>query len=172
MRLRVSRLAIPRRLLDLCAEAAEAALPYEEGGILLGSSRGGERIVRYAVGSGPGARRSRTWLEVDHDWQNGRIRELAAAGEDVDFIADWHSHPDAADAAPSRLDVSTLRKMAAFAPLACPDPAMMILFRGARGWRAGAWKLGRDAERRFAIRLVGSVAVPVAITIVDEATPR
>lgn len=168
----MTRLFIPRRLFKLCAEFAEAALPYEEGGILLGSRLGGDWVIRNTVGSGPRARRSRTWLEVDHDWQNRRICELAAAGEEVNFIADWHSHPDATDATPSRLDVSALEKLAAFAPLACPDPAMVILFRGARGWRAGAWKLGRGAERRFAIRSVGSVPVPVAVTIVDEAAPR
>ncbi len=161
----MTRLAIPRRLLELCVAAADAALPHEEGGILLGSRDGrGDRFVRHVIGSGPGARRARTWLEVDHDWQNRRIRELADRGGDAAFLADWHSHPDATDAALSRLDVATLAKLAGFTPLGCHDPAMMILFRGADGWRAGAWRLAPGAGRPRGV-------APVGVEVVDEVTP-
>ena len=46
----MTRLAIPRRLLELCVAAADAALPHEEGGILLGSrdGRGDRRAARLA----------------------------------------------------------------------------------------------------------------------------
>lgn len=144
----MTSLVLPRSPWEGCVGAAGAKVPFEEGGLLLGHvDAAGHRLVTHAIGSGPGARRERTWLEVDHDWQNARIRELHKSGERVAYLGEWHSHPDATSGTPSRRDRRTLERLAAFGPLACPDPVMAIVYPAEEGWRAQAWALARPAAR-------------------------
>lgn len=135
-------LAIPSTILERCASEACVHAPLETGGLFLGRRIEGNSVwVDHMIGAGPKARRSPTWLDVDHDWQNDRIAELYADGYRGGYIGEWHTHPAAADAIPSGIDRVTLKKLANFAPLRCPSPIMMILHPCKEGWDAGAWRL-------------------------------
>ena len=138
----MTKLLLARALWEDMALAASVMHPLEEGGILLGSvDAAGDRLVTHTIGSGPRARRSRSWLEVDHDWQNDRIRELHEGGRKVAYVGEWHSHPDATSGRPSRQDRLTLARLADFGPLSCRSPVMVILYPGVEGWAAQGWGL-------------------------------
>ena len=146
----MTSLVLPRSLWKGCVSAATAKVPFEEGGLLLGYiDAAGHRLVTHAIGSGPNARRARTWLEVDHDWQNARIRELHESGERVAYLGEWHSHPDATCGTLSHRDRRTLERLAAFGPLACPDPVMVIVHPAKEEWRAQGWALAHPAARKI-----------------------
>lgn len=131
-----------------CAAEARAFAPLESGGLFLGTvDPAGRRLVEHVVGPGPGARRGRTWLDVDDAWQNERIAELAEGRPELAYLGEWHSHPDAIDDRPSVVDRRVLLRLARFQPLRCPAPIMVILHPNSRrdGWRCGAWMLSGDA---------------------------
>lgn len=161
-------LVIPARLWEGIVCDATALVPLEEGGILLGR-RGpdGLRLVSHVVGSGPGARRTRTWLEVDHEWQNARVRELHAGGAAIGYLGEWHSHPDAMDGTMSSQDRRTLAQLAAFQPLGCPDPLMVIVHPRGTGWDAAVWALSASRQRgRIPVRV--PAVIPAEFRLIEN----
>jgi integrative and conjugative element protein (TIGR02256 family) len=140
-------LIIPTAIMETCSSDAIAHAPLETGGLFLGRMLENDAVqVEHMVGAGPKARRSPTWLDVDHNWQNDRIAELYAEGYRGGYIGEWHTHPAATNAIPSSIDRVTLKKLANFTPLRCPNPIMMILHPFKTGWEAGAWRLVGSAS--------------------------
>lgn len=85
--------------------------PLEAGGILLGWRRGDDRIVVDVVGPGRNALHGRTRFLPDHKWQVGEIERIFNATRgDIDYLGDWHTHPDGC-AAMSGEDTRTLGRI-------------------------------------------------------------
>ena len=75
------------------------------------------------VGPGKAARRARSWLEVDHEWQNAEIAMLSVTEPHLRYLGEWHSHPAVRDPVPSRRDRKVLAELAAFAPSIAQTPS-------------------------------------------------
>ena len=124
--------------------------PLETGGILLGWRSGEDSVVTDMRGPGLRALHGRYNFLPDHKWQLDEIqRAFDGSNGDIDYLGDWHSHPDGI-AAMSHQDQITLRKITR----RVKNPLMLIL-AGARDdsdWTAGCWKglrHGRALWRRF-----------------------
>lgn len=128
-----------RALAAMQREGAEL-FPLETGGILLGWRRGVDRIVVDVVGPGRNALHGRIRFLPDHRWQVSEItRTFHATGGDIDYLGDWHTHPDGF-AQMSSEDVKTLTRISRRVP-----GALMLILAGpdfAAGdfgcWKAGA----------------------------------
>jgi proteasome lid subunit RPN8/RPN11 len=114
--------------------AADAALPEECCGILLGRRRGDRTQVRRAVpvaNARPGGRE--TGYEIDpRDLLAAQRRGRRHGLEIVGFV---HSHPDGGRR-PSRADVAA----------AWPEASYVVLTRDGATWSATSWRLGADGR--------------------------
>ncbi|WP_439472059.1 Mov34/MPN/PAD-1 family protein [Brevundimonas sp.] len=119
---------------------AEQYAPLETGGVLLGWRKGPDRVVTAIVGPGPRALHGRHMFLPDHVWQIAQIDEaFARSNGDLDYLGDWHTHPDGA-AALSELDRKTLHKLGrktADSVMAIAAPAEGV------GWTLAAWRQPR-----------------------------
>ena len=132
---------------DMAAEA-QAALPHETGGLLLGWTSTSDIVITHTIGPGPGAEHQPTGFTPDRDWQYAQIDELyAESGRTLQYLGDWHTHPDGLPR-PSALDVSLLRKIATTPESRCPRPVMGILANNANGIWSAAFHLYEPASRR------------------------
>ncbi len=131
-------LANPRTL-------ADAALPNETGGILLGHRRGQEVIVERFL-EVPDEDATPTSYRRRHVEAQAALDALLAAeppGSALGYVGEWHSHPGRAGA--SRRDVKQLRESAdqTGAPV-----ALMVLLADGRSWEPSAWiAIGRRTRR-------------------------
>lgn len=126
--LHVSALWVAASVVDRLHLLATAAAPEETGGLLLGyTSPDGTKVVRDAIGPGPGASHAHATFEPDHDWQTRELewRYLESDGV-LGYLGDWHSHPGAAGA-PSRRDLGTMRLIAHAEDARAPQPLMGIV---------------------------------------------
>src|SRR4051812_37824791 len=95
----------------MCGYAGELS-PLENGGVLLGWRSGEDRIVVDLRGPGPRALHGRHCFIPDHVWQLSEIkRAFHESRGDLDYLGDWHSHPDGI-AEMSDLDSATLLRIA------------------------------------------------------------
>lgn len=126
--------------------------PHETGGILLGHDHGTHTHVAAIIGPGPAATHARFRFAPDNDWQ---VEQVAAAWHrdpTLDYLGDWHTHPNGTTHL-SGLDTETAQAIAA-APLARqPEPVMLVLALGADlSTRAAAARL-RGHERLIPVSL-------------------
>ncbi len=124
---------------------AESYSPLETGGVLMGWRSGPNRVVAAIIGPGPRALHGRHMFLPDHEWQVGQIDlAFAASKGDLDYLGDWHTHPDGV-AALSALDRKTLHKLGR----KTPDAIMAIAAPIEAGWEIAAWRQprGRWLER-------------------------
>lgn len=133
------RLWIAEPVLDEITRLADAFAPLETGGVLVGWRSGGDRVVAAALGPGPRALHGRHMF-IPHDaWQIAAIDRLfALSGGDLDYLGDWHTHPDGI-AAMSALDRKTLRKLGR----KTGDAVMAIAAPEEGRWRLAAWRQPR-----------------------------
>jgi len=88
----------------------------ENGGILLGWRSDEDRIVADLRGPGAHALHGRHCFVPDHAWQVTEInRAFPASRGDLDYLGDWHSHPEVV-AEMSDLDSATLLRIARRVP--------------------------------------------------------
>lgn len=132
----------------MCRHAAEFC-PLETGGILLGWRSGEDCVVVDMRGPGLRALHGRYNFFPDHAWQLAEIhRTFEASHGDIDYLGDWHSHPEGI-AAMSLQDQTTLRRITR----RVKNPLMLILAgpRDHNTWSAGCWKgiRQRGVWRRF-----------------------
>jgi integrative and conjugative element protein (TIGR02256 family) len=114
---------------------AERLHPFETGGVLLGWRDGSDRIVMGATGPGRGAMHGRVAFLPDHPWQLARIREaFRRSGGDLDYLGDWHTHPDGA-ASMSTTDRQTLNRIAR----RVSEPVMLIAAGRSERWELASW---------------------------------
>lgn len=117
---------------------ATAGFPLETGGVLLGYRHTGDVVVLEAVGPGPQSEHSRTGFSPDPEFQEQEIiRRFHETEGRIVYVGDWHSHP-AGGSTLSRLDRSTLKRIATFAPAFNPTPLMTILY--GPPWKLAAWQ--------------------------------
>lgn len=99
-----------RALVSMVRQGTEFS-PLETGGILLGWRRGDDRVVVDVVGPGQNALHGRTRFLPDHKWQMNELsRVFKATGGDIDYLGDWHTHPDG-HAIMSQADIHTLTRI-------------------------------------------------------------
>jgi len=141
--------------------------PLETGGVLLGWRSSADKVIVDIIGPGPDALHGRFRFLPDHSWQIQRIRErFSATGGDIDYLGDWHTHPDGGVAMSSE-DRDTLKRISRKVP-----EALTLILAGEgqaesivacwSGWHEGVF-LGRQflVERE-----------PVKLFILPEAWQR
>ncbi|WP_082646313.1 Mov34/MPN/PAD-1 family protein [Bradyrhizobium valentinum] len=129
----------------MCRHARELS-PLENGGILLGWRSGEYHIVVDLRGPGPRAIHGRQSFIPDHAWQVSEInRAFEASCGDLDYLGDWHSHPDGI-AKMSDLDSATLLRIAR----RVNAPLMLIVAGSGADWSPQCWK-GQLAGRDFGV---------------------
>ena len=135
-------LRLPGTLLGECAAAAKAAFPYETGGVLLGHRTDRQCTVVEVVGPGPRATHGPTTFDPDQEWQEAEVARLwTAHGGNVNYLGDWHSHPNGPPV-PSERDRTVLRLIATDVGARCPAPVMLIIaIRRSRIRRPRAYQL-------------------------------
>lgn len=75
---------------------ANAAVPCETGGVLMGywSDSGTEVVIVTLIGPGPRAERATDGLMPDHAFQEAAVeRVYRESGRIVTYLGDWHTHP-------------------------------------------------------------------------------
>lgn len=100
------------------------------------------------LGPGPLAEHSRWQFTPDSEWQAARIAEAWTRNHSIEYLGDWHTHPDG-PARFSGLDVSTAQQIAVSPDARQPNPVMLVVALSARrGPRlaAGRWD-GRRLQR-------------------------
>jgi integrative and conjugative element protein (TIGR02256 family) len=127
-----------RVLADLFGEA-EAQMPRETGGVLIGHWESPTVVyVRDAIGPGPRARHTRTSFRPDYDFQEAEIARIyEESGRVTTYLGDWHSHPGGI-AALSERDEATLRRICG-EPQARAEKALMAILTDPAGWEFTAW---------------------------------
>lgn len=135
------RLWLSRPALAKITTLAERYGPLETGGVLLGWRRGPDRVVVGVVGPGPRALHGRHMFLPDHTWQVAQIdRAFARSRGDLDYLGDWHTHPEGS-AALSSLDRKTLQKLGR----GTVDAVMAIAAPAAEAWTLAAWRQPRGS---------------------------
>lgn len=135
----------------MCEEGA-ALHPLESGGIILGWRAGNDIVAIDVRGPGPQALHGRYGFLPDHQWQVAEIHRLfEETGGDVDYLGDWHSHPDGTSVMSSE-DHATLRRISR----RVHEPLMLIIAddTSQEGWTMGCWKGHRHPGlifRRFEV---------------------
>ncbi|UKA58240.1 Mov34/MPN/PAD-1 family protein [Arthrobacter sp. FW306-2-2C-D06B] len=92
---------------------AELALPFESGGILVGYRESDDIVVSEVLLVPPES------VGSSHYRRDGRVadtllQEYLQTGSEIEgYVGEWHSHP--APIGPSRLDLRTLKELAAVA---------------------------------------------------------
>ena len=119
--------------------------PLEAGGVLLGWRDGSDRIVTGLIGPGPHSLHGRHAFVPDHSWQVEQIRKaFGLTGGDLDYLGDWHSHPDWI-ALMSAIDDTTLVRISR----KVVTPLMIIIAGADPRWEYGGWLAhGRAILRR------------------------
>jgi len=112
--------------------------------VLLGWRDGDDRIITGLLGPGPASLHGRFAFVPDHAWQLRRIREaFSSTSGDLDYLGDWHTHPDGVPEMSSR-DHQTLHRIAR----RVRRPVMLIAAGGPSKWEIGGW----IADRRGVLR--------------------
>ncbi|KRP86923.1 hypothetical protein AOQ72_02780 [Bradyrhizobium yuanmingense] len=147
------------RVMESMCDCAQELSPLENGGILLGWRSGEDRIIVDLRGPGPLALHGRHCFVPDHKWQVTEIEKaFEASSGDLDYLGDWHSHPDGI-AEMSDLDSATLLRIAR----KVSSPLMLIVAGGSE-WSPRCWK-GQIVRSLFRSRLS---AAPQEIKIFDS----
>ena len=98
-------------LLDRVATCRKARLPNETGGVLLGSVDAQRRIV-YAVAALPSPTDSEEWPTSYIRGTQGLAQQLEyirkVTDDQIEYIGEWHSHPDGSGVSPSDDDGKAL----------------------------------------------------------------
>jgi integrative and conjugative element protein (TIGR02256 family) len=139
------------RVMQSMSEYARDLSPLENGGILLGWRSGEDRIIADLRGPGPLALHGRHCFLPDHKWQVAEINQAFEASRgDLDYLGDWHSHPDGV-AEMSDLDSATLLRIAR----RVSAPLMLIVAGSGMEWSARCWK-GQTVRPLLRQRLVAT----------------
>ena len=138
---RIARLLLADDVLGRIVEEADARVPDETGGILLGHcGADGDAIVMHVVGPGPRAVHLPDAFVPDYEYQEDEVARLyAESPRRLDYLGDWHTHPGGG-AYLSPRDERALRTIAAYRPARVPRPVMLVLAGGGPRWEPKAWR--------------------------------
>lgn len=150
-------------VLEELSREANFRYPLETGGVLLGVTQQNAVQISDVVGPGPKARHARYSFQPDDVWQNEQIANLyETSGRELEYLGDWHTHPDASNPNLSRLDRLRLKQISRYRYARQPNPLMGILFGRPEYWdfavhviapaRAWFWEpLPRTAQVSWAV---------------------
>lgn len=120
---RRGRVWVSEDVADRLARAAEAAHPFETGGILAGVLAAGRPWVTHVVevrsANGPRP----TYYEFPAATRANVIARLRRHDSRIGYLGEWHSHP--ADVGASPTDIDSMRKIGQAAD--CPRPLLVIV---------------------------------------------
>jgi integrative and conjugative element protein (TIGR02256 family) len=125
----------------------ERRAPTETGGVLMGYRADGsdETVATHVIGPGPNAIHEKFRFVPDHDYQLAEIARLyESSGRRLEYLGDWHSHPDA-EGYLSGTDLETLARIARSRTARVEKPVMLVM-GGRGGWNAFAWVQERAAS--------------------------
>jgi len=146
------------------ADEAEAALPNETGGVLLGYhvSRTDEIVVTDVVGPGPNAQHETRRFEPDSAYQETEIAgRYERSSRLVVYLGDWHSHPRSGPCLSGK-DRRTLRTISRFKAARLAKPLMVVVGKR-EGWSLAAWRFSPPRLRFFPGRAVLLAVKPFEI---------
>lgn len=113
-------------LAGIVAEAYRV-FPLETGGILLGHNMGQTMTLRAVIGPGPEATHGRFSFDPDQAWQEKEVAHAwTAAGGKLDYLGDWHTHPNGRPH-PSKVDIEALRRIRDAPNARAAKPIMLIV---------------------------------------------
>lgn len=108
----------------------EASRP-ESGGILLGYRRGNHLHIAEATTPQPNDQRMRfQFFRRDINHQKAAIRRWELSGNLMDYVGEWHTHPEA-EPTPSSLDMKEWKK------ICCAQQTGMVFLIA--GWTGALW---------------------------------
>jgi integrative and conjugative element protein (TIGR02256 family) len=138
---------LPAAIAEKMVREANAKLPFETGGVLLGyAATKTEIVIAELVGPGPNAAHLLEGFTPDYRFHETEVaRCYERSGRQHQYIGDWHSHPDGA-LAMSRTDRKALRNIAKAKDARVANPIMLII-AGWQQWKAAAWQLYRQQLR-------------------------
>ncbi len=148
----------------MTAECNRAA-PAETGGVLMGYRADGseDRVATHVIGPGPNAIHEEMRFAPDHDYQLAEITRLyGMSGRRLEYLGDWHSHPDA-EGYLSDKDLETLNRIARSRTARVENPVMLVM-AGRRGWEPFAWSHERSSAWIWGRR---SIIRPLAVEVFD-----
>jgi integrative and conjugative element protein (TIGR02256 family) len=124
--------------------------PLESGGMLLGWRAGQSKVVVGIIGPGLNALHGRTRFFPDHEWQIRELKRIfSESAGDIDYLGDWHSHPEGT-AAMSGEDYLTLRRIS----IKVADPLMLIVANpSSKDCTLGCWEGSLRKRRLFTRQL-------------------
>jgi proteasome lid subunit RPN8/RPN11 len=135
-------LVLDEQLLRKLAELRAAKLPNETGGVLIGVYDLHRRVV-YAVETVPSPPDSSEWPTLYIRGSNGlvaRVRELSdGSGGQLEYIGEWHSHPDGCPTLPSSDDQQVFTWLTEHLAVAGLPALMAIVGENA----ASSWYMGQ-----------------------------
>lgn len=126
--------AVLKLVRDYCQH--QVSIP-ESGGILLGYRRGDHLHIVAATTPQPDDQRMRfRFFRRDPNHQKAAIRHWGKSGNTIDYIGEWHTHPEP-NPTPSSLDISEWIK------ICCARKTIMVFLIA--GWTGDLWLgVGRD----------------------------
>lgn len=129
--------------------------PLETGGLLLGRVSSA-RVVTCVIGPGPRATHQRFSFDPDQRWQEDAVAEAWNADRDLEYLGDWHTHPNGRPRM-SKLDIAALEAISASPEARASVPVMLILaVAGDGSIKPRAYELGeRRRLRRLEVRIAG-----------------
>jgi hypothetical protein len=137
-------LLMDRALLGRLADLRGTKLPNETGGVLLGVYELSRRYV-YVVDTIPSPPDSQEWPTLYIRGSEGLLAKVraagAASGGQLEYVGEWHSHPDGYDTSPSADDVTVFTWLTE----RMNDDGLPALMAIAGQGGASSWYLGRIA---------------------------
>lgn len=135
-------------ILRALGQEAEAKIPNETGGILMGywSEDSDTVVVTDWIGPGPRAEHTPDRFAPDYDFQDAEVARIYSETHGaVTYLGDWHSHPSTSPSL-SRKDRKTLSDIATDPDSRAPRAIMAILGCNPRtdfhdrAWSIGVWE--------------------------------
>lgn len=135
--MKVSRAVISARAMARMKTEANKGLPDESGGILVGRFELDQVVISEAGDPGPRARRTRAGFRRDGD-HSQRLLDMAVSrnGGRVDYVGEWHSHPEDCKASPT--DESSIEGVSKNPNYKRTHPILIVLRHRKRGWKVDA----------------------------------
>lgn len=134
-------LLLDQTLLQRLAELRQMKLPNETGGVLIGVYDLQRRVI-YVVDTIPSPPDSAEWPTLYIRGSDGllsRVQELSAkSGGQLEYVGEWHSHPDGCPTLPSGDDLQVFSWLTEHLSLAGLPALMAIVGEGA----SSSWYLG------------------------------
>ncbi len=134
-------LGLSASIVETLQRACERKAPCETGGVLVGHVDGdGRTVVTAVVGPGPNALHSRNRFQRDGEYTQAEVDRLYHESEGrVDYIGEWHSHPDAGG--PSHIDRHAMSWISDDPRYSSREPLLIIMERvRRREWQLRAYR--------------------------------